>query len=130
MDEKQRKKIEERLLEERKSRVEALAELDDRFKERMEEGDGSLTNYPLHMADEGTDTMEQEKESLLVHKEGEQLMEIDDSLRRLYKEPEEFGTCDRCGGDIAYERLDMVPWAKHCISCKEEVEAGAGEPAA
>lgn len=130
MNDKQRTKIESRLLEERQRRVEALAELDDRFKERVDKGDGSLTNYPLHMADQGTDAMEQEKQSLMIHKEGEQLLEIDDSLRRLYKEPDEFGRCERCGTEISMERLDMVPWAKLCVSCKQEVESGAGEPVA
>jgi RNA polymerase-binding transcription factor DksA len=126
MDDRQRKQIETRLLEERKSRLEALAELDERFKERMEGDDGDLTNYPLHMADEGTDTMEQEKQSLMVHQEGEQLMAIDDALRTLYKEPERFGRCERCGSDISMERLELVPWATHCASCQEALESGAG----
>lgn len=130
MDEKQRKQIESRLLEERQERLEALADLDERFKERMEGDDGDLTNYPLHMADEGTDTMEQEKQSLMVHKEGEQLLAIDDALRRLYKEPETFGTCTRCGTEISMERLELVPWAAVCVNCQEEIEAGAGAPAA
>lgn len=124
MDDTQRKQIESRLLEERQARVEALAELDERFAERFE-SDGDLTNYPLHMADEGTDTMEQEKEALLAHNEGEQFLEINESLRRLYREPEQFGKCERCGNEIAFERLDMVPWAQHCISCQEELEASA-----
>ena len=128
MTDTQRKQIETRLLEERKERLEALAEIDDRFKEGLATSDGDLTNYPLHMADEGTDTMEQEKESLLAHKEGEELLEIHDSLRRLYREPERFGACDRCGGEIAYERLDMVPWAKLCIDCKR-AEEESGESA-
>lgn len=130
MNDTQRKQIETRLLEERTERLEALAEIDERFKEGIGSSDGDLTKYPLHMADEGTDTMEQEKEALLAHKEGEQLLEIHESLRRLYKEPDRFGTCDRCEGAITYERLDMVPWAKLCISCQQEAEMGGGEPAA
>lgn len=126
MNDTQRKKIEERLLEERKERLEALAELDDRIKEQLQAGE--LTKYPLHMADEGTRTMEQEKEMLLAHTEGEQLLEIDDALRRLYKEPDTFGVCDRCGKEIGMERLEMVPWAKLCISCQKEIEE-SGEPA-
>ena len=132
MNDSERKRIEERLLEERAELLEVLAQMDERFRERLEGDDGDLTNYPLHMADEGTDTMEQEKEFLLAHNEGEQLLEIDASLRRLYKEPERFGTCDRCGGEISMERLEIVPWAKLCISCKQEAESGSGpgEPAA
>ena len=131
MNERQRKKIEERLLEERQERVDVLADLDERFKDRLEQGDGDLTNYPLHMADDGTDTMEQEKEFLLAHQEGEQLIAIDEALRRLYKTPESFGTCEECGGEIGMERLEMVPWATLCISCRKAKEqlAGAEGPA-
>ncbi len=130
MNERQRKKIEDRLLEERQERVEVLMDMDERFRERLEGGDGDLTNYPLHMADDGTDTMEKEKEFLLAHQEGEQLIAIDEALRRLYKEPESFGRCEDCGNEIGMERLEMVPWARRCISCKKKLEeAGTGEPA-
>ena len=125
MKKAERERIEERLLEERRERIEALAEIDERFQQRLEQGDDELTKYPLHMADEGTDTMEEEKEYLLAHQEGEQLLEIDESLRRLYKEPEEFGVCDNCGTEIGVERLAMVPWAKLCIECKRQSESEA-----
>lgn len=130
MKEKDRKRIEERLLEERRERIEALAALDERFEERLELGDDDLTNYPLHMADEGTDTMEQEKEFLLAHTEGEQLLEIDAALRRLYRDPESFGECEQCGEDIRLDRLEMVPWARRCIDCQRQSEDDPGESAA
>jgi DnaK suppressor protein len=28
-----------------------------------------------------------------------------------------YGACDRCGADIAPERLETLPWAVLCISC-------------
>lgn len=127
MKKAERERIKERLLEERQDRIEVLAEIDERFQERLEIGDDDLSKYPLHMADEGSDTMQEEKELLLAHKEGEQLLEIDDSLRRLYKEPETFGICQSCGQEIGVERLEMVPWAKLCISCKRDAEASARE---
>lgn len=129
MKKAERERIEDRLLEERRERVEILAEIDDRFRDRLETGDSELTKYPLHMADEGTETMEQEKELLLAHQEGEQLLEIDESLRRLYKEPEKFGVCESCGREIGVERLEMVPWAKLCIACKREAEESVEETA-
>lgn len=129
MKKAERERIEERLLEERRERVEILAEIDQRFRDRLETGDGELTKYPLHMADEGTETMDQEKELLLAHQEGEQLLEIDESLRRLYKEPEKFGVCESCGQEIGVERLEMVPWAKLCIACKREAEQSIEETA-
>ena len=123
MRKSERDRIEKRLLEERQERIEILVEIDERFQERLETGDDELTKYPLHMADEGTDTMDQEKEFLLAHKEGEQLLEIDEALRRLYKDPDAFGVCERCGDEIGIERLEMVPWARLCIDCKREAES-------
>jgi DnaK suppressor protein len=129
MDDRDREKIRERLLEERAARLEKLADLDERYRERLELGDDELTNYPLHPADEGTDTMEQEKEFLLASQDGRQLMEIDAALRILYKEPEEFGTCERCGNQIAAERLELVPWARLCVDCQRTMEEGREETA-
>jgi DnaK suppressor protein len=117
-------RIRSRLLEERRKRLEKLAEFDERYRERLELGDDDLTNYPLHMADEGTDTMEQEKEFLLASHDGRQLMEIDAALRRLYTEPDTFDRCERCGQSIATKRLDLVPWTRLCIECQQQAEAG------
>lgn len=130
MTETERERIEELLLEERDELLDVLAELDDRFKERLEGGDGDLSRYPLHMADGGTDTMEWEMEFLLAHQEGEQLLAVDESLRRLYKEPERFGVCDNCGREISVERLQVVPSAKLCVDCKRSIEREPGEKAA
>ena len=30
-----------------------------------------------------------------------------------------YGTCERCGGPIAEERLEAIPWALLCIDCKK-----------
>lgn len=130
MNETQREKIRERLLEERQERIEALKDFDERFRERLETGDDDLTKYPLHLADDGTKTIEQEKEFLLASQEGRQLLEIDDALRRLYRDPERFGVCEECGGEIGLERLDMVPWARLCIDCKRKAESAGEEESA
>ena len=33
-----------------------------------------------------------------------------------------YGTCERCGNEIAIERLDALPWAILCIDCKRAGE--------
>ncbi len=129
MEKKAQERIRRRLLEERRGRLETLAEFDERYRERLELGDDELSKYPLHMADEGTDTMEQEKEFLLASQDGRQLMEIDASLRMLYENPDEFTACERCGNDIGIERLELIPWARLCIDCQQEVEDGGEESA-
>jgi DnaK suppressor protein len=129
MNEKDLDRVRERLQEERETRVSALAEFDDRARERLSLGDDDLSKYPLHPADDGTDTMEQEKEFLLASQEGRQLMAIDTALRMLYQNPDQFGYCENCGRSIRMERLDLVPWTRYCVDCQEQAEAlgeGAG----
>lgn len=111
--------LEKRLLRERERVIKALRQLDDSLDPG---GDGDLTTYPLHLADEGTDTMEQEQSLLLLSKEGRLLIDIDEALRTLYKESERFGKCINCNGEIAFERLDLVPWARLCVDCQREHE--------
>ncbi len=108
--------LEKRLLRERERALKALRQLDDSV--ALPGGDGDLTAYPLHLADEGTDTMEQEQSFLLLSKEGRLLIDIDEALRTLYKEPERFGKCVNCGTPIPIERLDLVPWARLCLDCQ------------
>jgi len=31
-----------------------------------------------------------------------------------------YGSCERCGGPIAVERLEAIPWARLCITCKQK----------
>ena len=126
MKQSERDHLEKRLLRERERVIKALRQLDDTLAQL--EGDGELTNYPLHLADEGTDTMEQEQSFLLLSKEGRLLIEIDEALRTLYKEPDRYGVCDNCGEPIAFERLDIVPWTRLCVSCQREAELLAPPP--
>ncbi|HET9981950.1 MAG TPA: TraR/DksA family transcriptional regulator [Longimicrobiales bacterium] len=133
MTAKQREHLEQRLLRERERAIRALRTLDERTKQAERGEDGDLTTYPFHLADEGTDTMEREKGFLLLSKEGRLVYWIDDALRTLYKTPEEYGKCSDCGARIAFERLDIVPWARLCVDCQRKdehrQEVGLGEAA-
>src|SRR5688572_32768062 len=59
MTKEQRDQIEQRLLKERQRAVKAVRQLEETISPQDEDGD--LTNYPFHLADEGTDTMEHEQ---------------------------------------------------------------------
>jgi len=120
MTKEQRDQLEQRLLKERQRAVKAVRQLDENLSPQDEDGD--LTTYPFHLADEGTDTMEQEQGFLLRSQEGRLLYEIDEALRTLYKTPEDFGKCVECGKEIAFERLELVPWTRHCLDCKRDQE--------
>lgn len=123
----QRDTIEQRLLRSREQVLEALGHF-DRETNDLRERSGELSVYRFHMADIGTETMEKEKEFLLASMEGRRLYEIDEALRRLYRDPETFGTCERCGQPIGVERLDVIPETRFCSACQQAIEAGAPAP--
>ncbi|MDQ2889605.1 MAG: TraR/DksA family transcriptional regulator [Gemmatimonadota bacterium] len=111
----QRKQIEKRLVEERDRATKLLSRYASQHEgESEEEQAGDLTKMPLHMADQGTDTMQQELDAVMVDRESKTLAEIDAALERLYHTPEKFGVCERTGKEIPFERLDIVPWARTC----------------
>ncbi len=52
--------------------------------------------------------------------EREQLLLIDEALRRL--QHSEFGVCQLCQKDIGGKRLEAIPWTPYCIDCQEKAE--------
>jgi RNA polymerase-binding transcription factor len=44
------------------------------------------------------------------------LREVERSLQKIDEGTD--GRCDRCGGPIGEDRLEAIPWAVLCISCK------------
>lgn len=122
---KQLEHLAKRLQEERTRVVKELGHYDESFNTTLQGADGDLSSYSFHMADQGTDTMEREKQFLFASQEGRYLWHVNEALRRLYTAPDQFGKCHQCGADIGFERLDALPHARLCIACKEKEEDGA-----
>ncbi|HXC24745.1 MAG TPA: TraR/DksA C4-type zinc finger protein [Gemmatimonadaceae bacterium] len=116
------KYFEQRLLDERGRVVKELGNYSDTLTVSAQDSGSELSAYSFHMADQGTDAMEREKAFLFASQEGRFLWHIDQALRRLYREPGNFGKCHNCGQEIAFERLDALPHARYCISCKQREE--------
>jgi RNA polymerase-binding transcription factor DksA len=114
--------IEKRLHEERNRALRSLGLWDQMAKANRESGDSDLAAYTDHMADQGTEAMEREKAALFATKEGRYLYRIEDALRRLYNDPENFGKCQATGQPIGFERLDALPHARYCIEHKRKLE--------
>lgn len=115
LSKKKRQHLEERLLEER-ARAQRLlgGSITEHAREDEQERTGDLTSMPLHPADLGTDTMQEELDASNATRISRELAEIDAALERLYKTPEKFGICEDTGKDIPFERLDIIPWARTC----------------
>jgi DnaK suppressor protein len=113
--------FENRLLTERKKILNEMGHLENTvLKVNPRDSAGDLSGYSFHMADAGTDAMEREKAFLFASAEGRLLMDINDALRRLYNG--EYGTCEICEKPIARARLEAMPYARLCVSCKEKEE--------
>ena len=118
-------RVEERLLEERESTLDAIHQAEREEEEGQRESSGALSRLPSHPADAASDTQEAEKDLANVTRESEQLALIDSALRRLRRTPETFGVCAECGRAIEPERLELVPWARLCASCATGDDVGA-----
>ncbi len=124
MKKKQLTHLEKRLLEERARVMKELGYYGEQFSRTLQSSDGDLSSYSFHMADQGTDAMEREKQFLFASKEGRYLWHVNEALRRLYSAPAAFGTCHECGEEINFKRLDALPHARLCIKCKAKEEDG------
>ncbi len=111
--------LEERLLEERDRTLRDIQEAESEESEGQRESSGELSRTPYHMADAGSDTQETEKDFAVVNRGSAQLARIDEALRLIRRDPEAYRTCEECGDRIEAERLDLIPWTRHCASCAE-----------
>ena len=109
------------LLEKRSEANSTLAEIDRLARtEAAQEASEDRSAYSLHMADRGTDAMEREKSQLFAQRSGAYLDYVNEALQRI--EDGTFGACRVCGGEVGRQRLEAVPTATQCISCKASGE--------
>jgi RNA polymerase-binding transcription factor DksA len=115
LTEKQRHRMEERLLEERARVLKVLRRFEEDSATSATAASGDLSDYPFHMADHGTDSYDQEMDTVQAERASRELEEINEALRRLYETPDRFGICENTGDAIPLERLEIVPWARTCV---------------
>jgi RNA polymerase-binding transcription factor DksA len=86
----------------------------------LRSGGGNLSHMPIHMADIGTDTFDQDFTLSLAENERQQLREIDQALQRIADGT--YGVCQMTGKPIPKARLDAKPWAKYTIEAARIAE--------
>ena len=57
----------------------------------------------------------------------DQLREVESALGRLNSG--EYGACASCGNSISSKRLQALPWATHCLECKDNAFPGQAQEA-
>lgn len=85
------------------------------------EAAGNLSSMPMHMADIGTETFDQDFTLGLIENEQDTLGQIHDALQRI--DQGTFGKCEECGGPISRNRLHALPYTPSCIECARKRES-------
>jgi RNA polymerase-binding transcription factor DksA len=83
---------------------------------------GNLSNTPMHLGDVGTEVYTQELNATLLENEAFIRDEARAALDRIARGA--FGRCENCGAQIPAARLDALPYARHCVRCAAELQAG------
>jgi len=94
------------------------------MEENLFQGGGELSSMPVHMADVGTDSFEQEFGLDLVAEEKKTLVEIQQALKRI--DSGEFGICEGLGIPIEKKRLEAIPWTRYSLEYAQMLEKGQG----
>ena len=70
--------------------------------------------------DQASSERDRELGLLLGDREREKIHSIDDALLRI--DEGEYGICEECDEDIPLGRLKAMPFTRHCVKCKSDLE--------
>ena len=70
---------------------------------------------PAHEADPATRDSEDQVALKILESEKQVLTESEAALERIAAGT--FGKCEHCGHAIGHARLEVVPYARHCVQC-------------
>jgi RNA polymerase-binding transcription factor DksA len=105
-------------------RAELVGDVSALESQALQSGSGDLSHMPIHMADIGTDTYDQDFMLNLAANERERIREIDAALQRI--DDRTYGVCQRTGKPIPKARLVAKPWARETVEAARERERGVG----
>lgn len=112
--------LKERLERERKQLLQEISQLDDIVAQQGEYHDLEGGGVSNHLADDASDTFEQEKYVALRRNLERILDQVDHALHKF--ELGTYGRCEDCDEEIPQERLEALPYARLCIKCQSKEE--------
>lgn len=78
-----------------------------------------LSLYDNHPADTASETFEIEKQIAIKRHYEKRMADIKHALDKIDRNT--YGTCEACGKDIDFERLEALPTSKLCIKCEKDI---------
>ena len=110
------------LLQERRRQIVAAqgdVAASDTFPGQRDQG-GETAGYATHLADVASDYNSLETNFDLAARDGKYLVYLEEALQRI--EDGTYGICKVCHKLIPKARLEAVPTATKCVSCKSETK--------
>jgi len=104
-----------------KKRAEVLADITDMEKEALGNESGSLSSFPQHLADQGSDEYDQSLALEIAARQRGLLLEIDDALERI--EEGTYGVCETLGVPISRQRMEATPWARDSLEGAQQKDS-------
>jgi DnaK suppressor protein len=87
----------------------------------VKSGADVLVNEPSgDIYDQASNERDRELSLLLGDRDREKIRNIDEALLRL--DDGEYGICEECEEEIPLGRLKVMPFARHCVKCKSDME--------
>lgn len=79
-----------------------------------------LSTLSTHLADMGSDQQAEDLSLGRRESASDEIQDIDEAFERIAGGS--YGLCDMCGERISKARLEAIPYAKLCLSCKQKEE--------
>jgi len=96
--------------------------LSEAARSQSEENGATRGGAPIHPAESGSDSYEQEFTMSLMENENRSLEMVEHALKRI--DDGSYGTCEACGERIPKARLKAIPFTSLCVKCAEADEKG------
>lgn len=107
------------ILEERQRVLQRLGMLEEEI-QGLNSRESGNQSYSNHMADIGSDAMEQEQAFMHASQGTDYLIALEEALRRIEKGT--YGVCEECGEKIPPRRLEAFLAARMCVKCQSRME--------
>lgn len=98
-----------------------LGDVNMMSQEALGGSDGAADNHaPIHPAEVGSHSFEQEFTLNLLSSDGDRLEQIEAALEKITEGT--YGSCEECGSRIPKARLEIIPDTSFCVKCASKLE--------